>query len=35
VLLAEHAQWALEKIGFTPSLPQARRLAVVLPRGQS
>jgi epoxyqueuosine reductase len=35
VVLAEHAQWALEKIGFAASLPQDRRSAVVLPRGQS
>ncbi len=34
-ILAEHAQWALGRLGFTSSLPQAQGAAVVPSKGQS
>ena len=34
-ILAEHAQWALDRLGFSPNLPQVLAPRVVPPGGQS
>ncbi len=34
-MLAEHAQWALDRLGFATNLPQATPVRVVPPLGQS